>query len=261
MLRILLVDENDKPSSTVLPFSIKSHTHKNNDKSTGPQKPDTMSFCWADKDKVMQLEFSHVRASINSSPDDVSCMQISLQPLEVSLSSASQIQVGSPILLLKAIKFLSEIISIYENGEIFKLRNLLANSEKEARSIIDDATSLHPEILRFKHVFEYIENNYNRPISLKDVAKSVGYSPAYLTNTIHRYTGYSVNHWILKRRMDEAHKLLRETNLSVEKIADLVGYRSKSHFFRQFQKLYSVSPQIWRKCERSSSPTTHFSEN
>lgn len=99
-------------------------------------------------------------------------------------------------------------------------------------------------------VFRFIEANYHRAIALGDVAKAVGYSPAYLTNLTRRRTGQTVQRWIIERRMVAARSLLLETDEIVEQIATQVGYQHAVHFFRQFRQLHGTTPQVWRSAHR-----------
>ena len=108
-------------------------------------------------------------------------------------------------------------------------------------------TNLFPSVSEFDKVFEFIEANYNKGITLSDVARAVGYSPAYLTNRVKKETGRTVNRWIIERRMAEALFLLRSTNRSVEHIAATVGYQNTCYFFRQFRQYKGITPQAWRK--------------
>lgn len=106
-----------------------------------------------------------------------------------------------------------------------------------------------PSVPEHSEVFEFIETNYNKGITLCDVAKAVGYSPAYLTNKIKRETGRTVNRWIIERRMAEALFLLRSTERTVEQIAMAVGYQNTCYFFRQFRQYQGTTPQVWRESQ------------
>jgi AraC-like DNA-binding protein len=99
---------------------------------------------------------------------------------------------------------------------------------------------------QLKKVFEYIEENYHNAIGLCDVAQTLGYSTAYLTDFVRRKTGQTVNQWIISRRLSEACHLLLTTNQSIESIAMSIGYQNVGHFFRQFRKNYDSTPQTWR---------------
>lgn len=111
--------------------------------------------------------------------------------------------------------------------------------------------SIFPTCPQLTEVFHFIETNYHQSIGLRDVAQAVGYSPAYLTDLVRRQTGQTVNRWIVERRITEACFLLRDTNQSVEAIAETVGYLSAGHFFRQFRQYRGITPQTWRNTQRT----------
>lgn len=108
-----------------------------------------------------------------------------------------------------------------------------------------------PSNSQLSEVFQFIEANYHRPITLTDIANAVGYSPAYLTNLIGRQTGQTVHRWIIGRRMAAARSLLLETDEIMEHIAMKVGYHNVVHFFRQFRQFHGTTPQAWRSAHRS----------
>jgi AraC family transcriptional regulator, transcriptional activator of pobA len=101
-------------------------------------------------------------------------------------------------------------------------------------------------------VFEFIEEHYHEPISLATIAAAVGLTPGHLTTVVRRKTGRSVQRWITERRMAEARRLLRETNLPVEAIAARAGYRQPSYFIKHFRRDHTVTPATWRRSARST---------
>ena len=102
-------------------------------------------------------------------------------------------------------------------------------------------------------VFDFIEANYQKPITLTEVAQAVGYSPAYLTSQVGEQTGFTVNRWIIERRMAAARSLLRNSNDKVEAIAATVGYQHACHFSRQFRKHHGQPPNAWRSTQMQTS--------
>lgn len=106
---------------------------------------------------------------------------------------------------------------------------------------------IFPPVTHLKEVFDYIEANYHKGITLSDVAQAVGYSSAYLTTQVGKETGETVNVWIVKRRMAAACTLLKNTNQTIEEIATKLGYQTACHFSRQFRQYHNSSPTIWRK--------------
>ena len=112
-------------------------------------------------------------------------------------------------------------------------------------------------------VFEFIEEHYHEPISLATIAARVGLTPGHLTTVVRRKTGRSVQRWITERRMAEARKLLRETDLTVEAVAAHTGYRQPSFFIKHFRRDHTVTPAAWRHRIRAATqptPPTHTIE-
>ncbi|MEM9946205.1 MAG: response regulator [Cyanobacteria bacterium P01_D01_bin.36] len=107
-------------------------------------------------------------------------------------------------------------------------------------------STIFPNCPKLETVFKFIENHYQQPIHLSDVAKAAGYSPAYLTNLSQSYTGRTVKSWIIERRMTQARQLLKETAQSIKKIAETSGYADAGYFTRQFRQLHGVTPKKWR---------------
>lgn len=108
---------------------------------------------------------------------------------------------------------------------------------------------LHNQV---RSVLQFIATHYHQSISLCDVAKAFGYSPAYLTDLVRRETGQTVNQWITEHRLAQASCLLRETNQTVNQIAEAVGYQNINYFFRQFRHHYGTTPQNWRESQRKN---------
>lgn len=121
-------------------------------------------------------------------------------------------------------------------------------AKEKSPSITDKISqSFFPNVPQLDRVFKFIEANYHRGITLSDVAKAVGYSPAYLTNLVGKQTGKTINRWIIERRMVAACNLLKETSDSIENIARKIGYQDACHFSRQFRQYCKTTPQTWRK--------------
>ncbi len=111
--------------------------------------------------------------------------------------------------------------------------------------------SIFPSVDSLNDIFDFIEAYYHQPISLRDVAQSVGYSAAYLTDLVRRRTGQSVYRWIIKRRMVAACSLLLETDQPIDYIALGVGYRNTWCFFRHFRNSFGTTPGDWRSANRA----------
>ncbi len=138
----------------------------------------------------------------------------------------------------------------YLDAAQWHLNLLLLEAARLAASQLDVSASAHPLLER---VFRVIEARYREPISLADVAHAVGRSSAYLTHLVRLETGRTVLEWLIERRLAEARRLLTETNLSLERVAELSGFSDASYFGRRFRKSHGAPPNAWRRAQRSTS--------
>lgn len=105
----------------------------------------------------------------------------------------------------------------------------------------------HPILTK---VLQYIDNNYKQPISLKDIAREVNFSPTYLASLLRQSVGNTALELIRERRMVEARRLLLNTENDIGKIGELVGYKSTTYFIRQFRRVHNQTPYVWRNTRR-----------
>ena len=80
-------------------------------------------------------------------------------------------------------------------------------------------------------------------ITLKDIAKHFFYHPNYISTLLRREIGKSFSEILLELRMERAASLLKGTNLSIEKIALMLGYSNSSNFYKAFREYYGKSPR------------------
>ncbi len=98
-----------------------------------------------------------------------------------------------------------------------------------------------------KKAVQYVERYYNQEISLCAVAESAHVSPAYLSSSFSKKCGMTFVEYLHAYRSEMAAKYLLETDLTLEEIADRVGFGDSSYLNRCFKKRYSVSPGQYRK--------------
>uniref|UniRef100_A0A7C3E7N6 Response regulator n=1 Tax=Gracilinema caldarium TaxID=215591 RepID=A0A7C3E7N6_9SPIR len=89
---------------------------------------------------------------------------------------------------------------------------------------------------------KYIEENYEKAISLDDAAHAVELSPAYLSRLLVSETGKSFIEHLTKYRLDRACKELALGNLSIKEIAAMCGYPDSNYFSRIFKKNIGQTP-------------------
>ena len=65
-----------------------------------------------------------------------------------------------------------------------------------------------------------------------------------------QYTGHNFVNYLKNLRVNEAKRLLEETDLKVNEISGKVGYNNEKHFMKIFKNTCGVSPTEYRKNTR-----------
>ena len=94
---------------------------------------------------------------------------------------------------------------------------------------------------------KYINNNFERDISLGDIARFVFLSPSYFTRAFKDEIGISPINYLLKVRVERAKELLAETDAKISSIALNVGFSNQQRFNEIFKKYTKLTPLQYRK--------------
>lgn len=94
---------------------------------------------------------------------------------------------------------------------------------------------------------DYIKKHFREELTLEDVAQAVHFSPYYLSRLFGEELGLSFVNYLTIVRMDEAKRLLLETNWTVSAIAKAVGYQDPSYFTKVFKKMEGQTPTQFRR--------------
>lgn len=94
---------------------------------------------------------------------------------------------------------------------------------------------------------EYIRQNYNRNITLKDIAEKFYINPYYFSQLFKKKAGVTYQNYLTGYRIDRAKKLLEETDLHIYEICRLVGYSDVNHFNQLFERETGCKPSAYRQ--------------
>lgn len=128
-----------------------------------------------------------------------------------------------------------EIISSLLKTLIIKILRISCSANSSQNSSISDK------------VKKYICENYNRDISLNELANIVFVNPYHLAHTFKDETGISPIQYLITHRIDIAKTLLLTTNSPISEIASKVGYPNANYFNLLFKKYTGYSPGKFRK--------------
>ncbi|MEG6588277.1 AraC family transcriptional regulator [Paenibacillus barengoltzii] len=94
---------------------------------------------------------------------------------------------------------------------------------------------------------QFIDKNYTRSITLKEIADTLYVSQHYLSHLFKKELGDSPVNYLINRRIEEAKRLLRETNAPIHEVAARVGYGNDKYFSMLFKKVTGQSPSTFRE--------------
>lgn len=89
------------------------------------------------------------------------------------------------------------------------------------------------------------------PISLLSIAREMDMSSKYIGRIFLRETGMRFTEYLMAYRMQEARRLILNTEEKISVIAGMVGYSQQNNFYTHFRRYYGISPGMLR----SGNPT------
>lgn len=114
---------------------------------------------------------------------------------------------------------------------------------RELSKIIGMSTSDHV----IKRMYVYMERNYHKNIKLESIAQLFNYNSAYLGKLFKKEMGESFNNTLDKIRIENAKRLLVETDLKVYQVSEKVGYSNIDYFYGKFKKHVGISPKEFKR--------------
>ena len=91
-------------------------------------------------------------------------------------------------------------------------------------------------------MLEYIEENYDKELTIAIMAKRFGYSAEHFCRKFKDATGLSPMNYLKIYRMEEANKLLKMGERNIAKIAEQCGFADSNYFTRCFKKHFGMPP-------------------
>jgi AraC-like DNA-binding protein len=111
-----------------------------------------------------------------------------------------------------------------------------------------ESSGLAPWQLR--RVLDYLDAHLSQRVELATLATLVGLSQSHFSHAFRVSTGVAPYRWQLDARIQRAQRLLIDTRVSLEQIAESTGFADAVHFGRTFRRLTGVPPAAWRRQRR-----------
>lgn len=136
---------------------------------------------------------------------------------------------------------------IYLEGKILELLALATYSYEESTKMESLHVKLNKKDLRsLKKVIDFMDKNLSEYPSIKDLSKIANMSTTRFQLAFRKTYGTTAYEYLKTLRMNRSLLLLRDSDYSIQSIAQKVGYKNAGHFAGLFKKMYGVTPKKYR---------------
>lgn len=121
------------------------------------------------------------------------------------------------------------------------IKGLLPNAKNN--ELLFPAQTYFPTNERLIKMTEYVKENLDKKISMRDAALFIGMSEKTMSRAIMKDLGISYIRYVISLRIITAIELMQENKYNINQIAALVGYDSLSTFIKNFKKIIGTTPK------------------
>lgn len=94
---------------------------------------------------------------------------------------------------------------------------------------------------------QMMQSGFAQDITLKMIADQLYVNPNYLSSLFKKETGLTFSQHMIRIRMEEAMRLLKQTTLKIYEICHQIGYADQAHFSRMFKSITGLTPNEYRQ--------------
>ena len=124
-----------------------------------------------------------------------------------------------------------------------RLCELISTAIENVRSMQKTDSIVHSQKDVIK---DYIDRNYKKDISAKDVAGILGYSDVYFSKVFKQLFDDNFINYLTKIRIDRAKVLLKDISFNIKEVGKSVGYADSNYFTKVFKRSIGISPSEYR---------------
>lgn len=122
-----------------------------------------------------------------------------------------------------------------------------------AELLLEDSSVLTREVKgsQMQEIKDFVDAHFcSQEMSLSYVAEHFGIRDSYLSKLFKENMGENFIDYLLRRRLEEAARLLRETDMTVKSVVKSVGYEDATSFVKKFSKRFGMTPGVYGKTMR-----------
>ena len=142
---------------------------------------------------------------------------------------------------------IKELLNIYKCTNIDTYSNELFKLVKIINIKITNECEKYKIKIKMEEAIKYIDENYKNEINMTMVSNYVSMNYSVFSLDFKEYTGKNFVNYLKDIRLQEAKRLLDETDMKIIEIGEAIGYENDKHFLKVFKGAYSVTSSEYRK--------------
>lgn len=198
--------------------------------------------------------FHHINLSCTPDCDRLLTPGLRFLPGKNELFDSSHVASfhASPEEFRDIVFLLTRMAEVYQSGGEVERRVLLRADFTTLLILLAQAYANRPEaekptVDRVKMTVEYMKLHYAEPLTLRQLAKRSALSESQFMRRFSQTYAMSAFAFLAELRMENARKLLENTNLAVGEIALRCGCRDSAQFCRIFHRFFGETPLAFRR--------------
>jgi len=165
-----------------------------------------------------------------------------LELLSILSRSAVEGGVDIDVMLEKNLGYVNKVMHINNQEDLCAWISKALNEFIELVYSSQDAR----KVTQIRPAINYIDANYNKHVTLADIAKASHLSVSRLAHVFKEQMGITIIDYLTSVRIERAKQLLLATNQSCTEICFEVGYNNQSYFTRTFKNFVGMTPRQFR---------------
>ena len=138
------------------------------------------------------------------------------------------------------IKAFDYLLKPWKEEKLFELINTAIENVRSMQKT-DGIVHSQKDVIK-----DYIDRNYKKDISAKDVAGILGYSDVYFSKVFKQLFDDNFINYLTKIRIDRAKVLLKDISFNIKEVGKSVGYADSNYFTKVFKRSIGMSPSEYR---------------
>ncbi|MEH7504016.1 response regulator [Neobacillus drentensis] len=136
----------------------------------------------------------------------------------------------------------------FDQNGTFKLEEYMQRKKREIVIFLKKVkkSTLQKNSNIIYEIEKYLQANFDRDVKLQEISEHFYISREYISRKFKQEFNVNMSDYIVKFRMNKAKSLLKNSQLKIYEIANMIGYQDDKYFRKVFKKVEGITPNEYR---------------